>query len=115
MLSWVFLFGTVGYALVPLSNNAFVLGAISFVFGLGMGIGIPLTVILMYAQSAQGRSGQTLGIRLTVNNFVRVAGPTVFGVVGTAYGLMAVFWIISGVMASGGLLARVAAKWKSSV
>jgi len=115
LLSWVFLFGTVGYALVPLSNNAFVLGAISFVFGLGMGIGIPLTVILMYAQSAQGRSGQTLGIRLTVNNFVRVAGPTVFGVVGTAYGLMAVFWIISGFMASGGLLARVAAKWKSSV
>ena len=106
LLAWVFFTGAIGFALVPLSGNAVVLGLISFFFGLGMGIGIPLTVILMFARSAEGRSGQTLGMRLTANNFVRVTGPIVFGVVGSAFGLPAVFWIVAAIMASGGLLSR---------
>jgi predicted MFS family arabinose efflux permease len=71
-----------------------------------MGIGIPLTVILMFSRSAEGRSGQTLGLRLTANNFVRVTGPMVFGVVGSALGLPAIFWIVAAIMATGGLLSR---------
>jgi MFS family permease len=106
LLAWVFFMGAIGFALVPFSGNALALGAISFFFGLGMGIGIPLTVILMFARSAEGRSGQTLGLRLTANNLVRVAGPIVFGVVGAAVGLSAVFWIVAVLMASGGLLSR---------
>jgi hypothetical protein len=58
----------------------------------------------MFARSAEGRSGQTLGLRLTANNLVRVTGPIVFGAIGTALGLPAVFWIVAAVMASGGLL-----------
>jgi predicted MFS family arabinose efflux permease len=106
LLAWVFFMGAVGFALVPLSGNAVVLGAIAFFFGLGMGIGIPLTVILMFSRSAEGRSGQTLGLRLTANNFVRVTGPIVFGAVGSALGLAAVFWIVAVIMAAGGFVAR---------
>ena len=69
-------------------------------------IGIPLTVILMFSRSAEGRSGQTLGLRLTANNFVRVTGPIVFGAVGSALGLAAVFWIVGAIMAAGGFIAR---------
>jgi len=106
LLAWVFGMGAIGFALVPLSGNAVMLGLIAFIFGLGMGIGIPLTVILMFSQSAEGRSGQTLGLRLTANNFVRVTGPIVFGAVGSAFGLPAVFWIVAAILASGGLLSR---------
>ena len=106
LLAWVFIAGAIGYALVPLSGNAYALGAVSFFFGLGMGIGIPLTVILMFSHSAEGRSGQTLGLRLTANNFVRVTGPMVFGVVGSALGLQAIFWIVAAIMCAGGLLSR---------
>jgi predicted MFS family arabinose efflux permease len=106
LLAWVFFAGAIGFALVPFSRDAIVLGLIAFFFGLGMGIGIPLTVILMFSRSAEGRSGQTLGLRLTANNFVRVTGPVVFGVVGTALGLAAVFWIVAAIMATGGLLSR---------
>lgn len=106
LLAWVFFMGAVGFALVPFSSNVFVLGAIAFLFGLGMGIGIPLTVILMFSRSAEGRSGQTLGLRLTANNFVRVTGPIVFGAVGSALGLAAVFWIVGAIMAAGGFIAR---------
>jgi MFS family permease len=106
LLTWVFFAGAVGFALTPLATNALVLSLIAFFFGLGMGIGIPLTVILMFANSAQGRSGQTLGIRLTANNLVRVGGPVVFGAVGSVLGLSAVFWIVAGILAVGGWLAR---------
>jgi MFS family permease len=106
LLAWVFFMGAIGFALVPLSANPVVLGLIAFFFGLGMGIGIPLTVILMFSRAAEGRSGQTLGLRLTANNFVRVTGPVVFGVVGSAFGLPAVFWILGAIMAGGGLLSR---------
>jgi MFS family permease len=106
LLAWVFFMGAIGFALVPFSGSALVLGGIAFFFGLGMGIGIPLTVILMFSRSAEGRSGQTLGLRLTANNFVRVTGPIVFGAVGSAFGLPVVFWIVAAIMASGGLLSR---------
>ena len=108
LLAWVFAFGVAGFALVPFSGNGLVLGVISFAFGLGMGIGIPLTVILMYANSPEGRSGQTLGLRLTGNNLVRVIGPAIFGAVGTALGLSAVFWTIAAIMAAGAALSRSA-------
>jgi len=106
LLTWVFLTGAVGFALVPFTGNAWVLGAVAFLFGLGMGIGIPLTVILMFANSSDGRSGQTLGIRLTVNNTVRMSGPMAFGAIGTVVGVSAVFWLLAGAMLVGAGLAR---------
>ena len=108
LLTWVFLTGAVGFALVPFTGNAWVLGAVAFLFGLGMGIGIPLTVILMFANSSDGRSGQTLGIRLTVNNTVRMSGPMAFGAIGTLVGVSGVFWILAGLMLAGAGLAQ----WK---
>lgn len=113
LLAWIFFAGAIGFALVPFSANAVSLGVIAFFFGLGMGIGIPLTVILMFSRSAEGRSGQTLGLRLTANNLVRAAGPVVFGAVGTALGLAAVYWIVAAIMASGGLLSRLRAGKKA--
>jgi MFS family permease len=109
LLAWVFFTGAIGYALVPLSAHPLVLGLVTFFFGLGMGIGIPLTVILMFSRSPEGRSGQTLGLRLTANNFVRVTGPMVFGVVGSVLGLPAIFWIVAAIMAAGGLLSSAPA------
>jgi len=107
LLARAFYLGAIGFALVPFSRDPVILGAIAFFFGLGMGLGIPLTVILMFSRSAEGRSGQTLGLRLTANNFVRVAGPLVFGAVGSALGLAPVFWINAAMMAAGALFSRM--------
>ncbi len=106
LLAWSFYIGAIGFMLVPFFHNPLMLAAIAFVFGLGMGIGTPLTVILMFSRSVEGRSGQTLGLRLTANNFVRVAGPMVFGVIGSAFGLASIFWINALVMGSGGLMSK---------
>jgi len=110
LLAWSFYAGAIGFMLVPFCHNAIMLGAVAFVFGLGTGIGTPLTVILMFSHSTEGRSGQTLGLRLTANNFVRVVGPVLFGAVGSALGLPAVFWINALMMGCGGLMSRSRAK-----
>jgi MFS family permease len=113
LLAWTFYLGTVAFALVPFCTDSATLGAVAFFFGLGMGISMPLTVILTYERTVEGRAGQTLGLRLTGNNLMRVVGPLAFGAVGSAMGLAPVFWINAALMAWGGLLSRSRAGRKS--
>jgi predicted MFS family arabinose efflux permease len=103
LLAYSFCAGAIGFGLMPLFENSLALMMVAFIFGLGMGLGTPLTVILMFSRSAEGRSGQTLGVRLTANNSVRVFGPMVFGAVGSAFGIWPVFLINAVLMGSGAL------------
>lgn len=106
VLAYSFCFVAVGFGLAPFFESIVALGMISFVFGLGMGCGQPITTMLIFSRSAEGRSGETLGLRQTVNNVLRVSGPSLFGFVATLFGLPAVFWISGVIMGAGGLLAR---------
>lgn len=105
LLAWSFYLGAASFALVPLCHSPLPLALVSFVFGWGMGCGQPITLMLMYSHSPPGRTGETLGVRLTFNNLMRVLGPTVFGTVGSMLGLIGVFGINALVMALGGVLA----------
>ena len=98
--------GAVGFLMVPFLHSIPLLCLASFLFGVGMGCGTPLTVMLMFNRSSQGRSGRTLGIRLTTTNAVRVLGPIVFGAIGTAFGVPPVFWINAAIMAATGFMSR---------
>lgn len=94
------------FILIPLFSSGLVLGLICFVLGLGMGLGQPLTVMLCYQHSPQGRSGESLGLRIAINNSMHVAVPALFGAVGSAFGLAPVFWVSAGVIAAGNWYAR---------
>ncbi len=107
VLAASFFMGALGFAIMPLFEHVVLLSMAAFIFGLGMGIGTPVTVMLMFSSSTEGRSGQTLGLRLTVNNLVRVLGPLVFGGISGLTGIGPVFVISAAVMGVGGLLARI--------
>lgn len=94
------------FTLIPLFSSAFVLGMICFTLGLGMGLGQPLTVMLCYRYSPAGRGGESLGLRIAINNSMHVVVPSVFGAVGAAFGLAPVFWVSAGVIAAGNWYAR---------
>ncbi len=94
------------FTLIPLFGNGVILGLICFVLGLGMGLGQPLTVMLCYQYSPKGRSGESLGLRIAINNSMHVVVPAVFGAVGSAFGLAPVFWVSAGVIAAGNWYAR---------
>jgi MFS family permease len=101
VLAYSFLIGAAGFMLVPLFKNIVILSLLSFCFGVGMGCGQPITLMMTFSSSAEGRSGEAMGIRVTVNHLTRVIVPVVFGSIGSAFGLIPVFWLNSLMLVSG--------------
>ncbi|HET7403547.1 MAG TPA: MFS transporter [Usitatibacter sp.] len=90
------------FFLVPLFSQAPLLAAVAFLLGLGLGCAQPLTILLTYNHAPAGRSGEALGMRLTVNKLIQIAVPLLFGGLGTAFGLLPVFWANGAFLLLGG-------------
>jgi predicted MFS family arabinose efflux permease len=105
LLAYAFFIGAAGLMLVPFSKSAVTLGLVSFLFGIGMGCGQPITIMMTFSGSEKGRSGEALGLRITANHLARMIVPVVFGMIGSAFGIFPVFLANALMLASGGLLA----------
>ena len=92
--------------LFPFVSSFALLLAMAFVLGLGLGCGSPLSMILAYNRSPAGRSGEAMGLRQTVNKATEAVVPLVFGLIGTAFGMIPVFWLDAVLLAVGGMLMR---------
>lgn len=106
VLAVSFLVAAAGFGLAPFFTSFAVLLAVSFIFGLGMGCGQPITTMMLFSRAAPGRSGEILGLRQSVNHVLRVSAPMVFGFVASAFGLSSVFWLSALMMGGGGFLSR---------
>ncbi|MGH8619816.1 MAG: MFS transporter [Burkholderiales bacterium] len=106
VLAWAFYLSAASFLLVPFFENAAVIGVLSFLFGLGNGAGQPITMMLTFSQSTDGRSGETLGLRSTVIHFTRLVAPSVFGYIAVLATLSVVFWANAAMLAAGGALSR---------
>jgi len=95
---------SIAYLLFPFFRNACALAAISFLLGLGLGTGQPLSMNLIYNLAPPGRTSEAAGIRVTVNNLAHVTIPLVFGGIGSALGFAAVFFSNSAVLFAGALI-----------
>jgi MFS family permease len=103
VLTWSLLMAGATLLLFPAFRDPLVLAAISFLLGLGLGCGQPLSIILTYNHSPPGRSGEALGMRLTVNKFTQIMVPLVFGSLGSAFGLFPIFWASAALLLCGGV------------
>lgn len=92
--------------LFPFVTNFMLLMALSFVLGLGLGCGSPLSMILAYNRAPHGRSGEAIGLRQTVNKATEVIMPLIFGSLSTAAGMPSVFWLDALMLAWGAALMR---------
>jgi MFS family permease len=106
VLTVSFYVAALGFGLAPFFESVTVLAVVSFVFGLGMGCGQPITTLLLFNRAAPGRSGEVLGLRQSMNHVLRVSAPMAFGLVATAFGLSPVFWLSALMMGAGGLVSR---------
>lgn len=77
---------------------------LSFVPGLGLGCGSPLSMVLAFNRSPPGRSGEAIGLRQTANKVTEALVPLVFGSLGTAFGIAPVFWADALMLAVGGYI-----------
>jgi MFS family permease len=101
VLAYSFLIGAAGFLLAPFFKSIVILSLVSFLFGLGMGCGQPISMMMTFSNSTQGRSGEAMGLRLTVNNLTRLIAQVLFGSIGSAFGVFSVFWINALILASG--------------
>ncbi|MEW9672503.1 MFS transporter [Ammoniphilus sp. 3BR4] len=82
----------VPFFLIPWFHDFISLALISFILGLALGCGQPLSIVLAYNYSPKGRTGEVLGIRLTVNKVVQLLVPILFGSIGSLLGFFPIFW-----------------------
>jgi MFS family permease len=88
----------------PLASTFPELLGISFALGLGLGCGSPLSLVLAYNRSPPSRSGESIGIRQTVNKVTEMVMPVIFGSVGTVLGMGPVFCVDAIMLAAGAWL-----------
>lgn len=104
VLTWSLYAGCVAYLLFPWFESAVLLAAVAFALGLGLGCGQPLTLSLIYSRAPQGRSGEALGLRVTINNFMHIVVPLLFGTIGSVLGVIPVFIANALILGGGGVL-----------
>jgi MFS family permease len=97
---------------LPFASSLGPLLVMSFVLGLGAGCGAPLSMVLSYNRSPEGRTGEAMGLRQTVNKTMEASMPLVLGFLSTALGFMPVYWIGALVLACGGWLMASDARHK---
>jgi hypothetical protein len=62
--------------------------------------------MLIYERAPEGRSGEALGLRMTINNCMHIAIPLFFGSLGSLFGVAPVFIANAAIMTAGGLISR---------
>jgi MFS family permease len=101
-----FILAAAAFVCFPFFQNPVMLSVLSFVYGFGLCVGQPITMMLSFSNSADGRSGEVMGLRQSVNHGTRVVAPIVFGAIGSVTGLVSVFIVGAAMLASGGLAIR---------
>jgi predicted MFS family arabinose efflux permease len=104
------------YLLFPMFKNPYILMALSFYLGLGLGSAQPMVMTLLHNISPPGRVGEAVGVRTTVMNTSQATMPLLLGALGTAFGMLPVFWAMALLLGGGSWYAgRSAGRKKTDV
>ncbi|HEV7802480.1 MAG TPA: MFS transporter [Burkholderiales bacterium] len=106
MIAGALALSAVAFIAVPLTHHPVLLGVASFVLGLGLGCGQPLSMILAFNAAPPGRSAEAIAMRLAVSYGAHIVIPPVFGAVGAAMGLAPIFWTCAVLLGGGSVLTR---------
>lgn len=106
VLAYALFLGALSFVAVPFLHAAAGLAVIAFVFGFGLNCSQPLVLTMLFSRLPEGRAGEALGLRFSLDNGVKCVGPVVFGVAASAFGVGAVFWINAMMLTAGGAITR---------
>ncbi len=106
ILTSAILLSAFAFSIFAFVENIYLLGALAFLLGLGVGCSNPLSMSLLYSLSPDGRVAESIGLLRTAYNFTQLAVPVLFGTIGSALGFAAVFLSSASLLAGGGFLAQ---------
>jgi MFS family permease len=89
------------FFLFPLLERAALLMAVAFLLGLGLGMSQPMVMSLLHNIVPPGRVGEAIGVRMTLVNLSQITIPLLFGALGTALGMLPVFWATALLLSAG--------------
>jgi MFS family permease len=105
-LTYAMFVACAAFCLFPLFGSAWPLAAVSFLLGIGAGVGQPLSMTMVFNASPRGREGEAAGMRITVNQVAHFVIPLFFGAVGSTVGYAAVFLTNAGFLMAGGVISK---------
>ena len=94
------------FLLFPLLERAAPLMAVAFFLGLGLGMSQPMVMSLLHNTVPAGRVGEAVGVRMTLVNVSQISIPLLFGALGTALGMLPVFWATALFLSGGSWYAK---------
>ncbi|HYC47293.1 MAG TPA: MFS transporter [Burkholderiales bacterium] len=106
MITGALVLAAIGFVAVPFMHYAPFLALASFLIGLGIGAGQPLTMILSFNAAPPARAAEAIAMRLAVSYGAHVVIPPVFGAVGAALGVAPIFWTCAMLLGGGSLVTR---------
>lgn len=98
--------GALAYGFIPFQDQFSLILLTSFMIGAGLGVTLPLTIILSYNAAPKGRTGEVLGLRLASNRLAQTVVPFLLAYVSSFAGLGIIFIIKSVLLLSGSFTAR---------
>jgi len=94
-------------AALPLFSSARAWAVLLVVAGVLLGVGQPLTMVLVVRAAPAGAKGTALAMRLTGNRLGQVAVPAAAGLAAGAAGAAAAFWLLGSLLAVSALAAAL--------
>jgi len=81
-----------GFVAFPLLSGLGPLMGASFVLGMALGVSQPVSMTLIFRTAPPHRAGEAVGVRGAITSSSQTVFPLLFGALGTAVGIVAVFW-----------------------
>ena len=97
----------------PFVTSVYMLAAISFALGSGLGCCGPLSMVITYNRAPAGRNGEAIGLRQSVQKFTEVLVPLIFGTLGSAFGIGPAFWMDALLLGGGALIMKADAQQRA--
>jgi MFS family permease len=91
----------ISFLLLPFASNTIFMAILSCLMGLGLGCGQPLSMTTTYNASPKSRTGEVIGLRITINRLSQLIAPLFFGLIGTWIGIISEFLVSGAFLVSG--------------
>ena len=92
------------YSLIPFVQDIRVLTVLSCALALPLGVGVPITLVMIYESAPDGRVNESIGLSMAANNLLQTIFPLILGVSVASFGVAPMVLVFAVSMVAAALL-----------